>query len=273
MGPKWNSLSEKKREDLDSIMAAYAGCIDAIDQSVGHLVSSLKEMNQLDNTVIFFLSDNGACQEGGQLGQGSEERVKNPPAGIAGVRQGLAWANASNTPFRLYKHFVHEGGAATPMIAHWPEGIPAARRGKFSRQFAYLPDFMPTCLELAGGTYPNSMPAMEGRSFAGILKGGNEPVHLEPIYWEHEGNAAMRWGDWKLVREYKKPWELFNIAKDRTEMNNLVSTNTDQRDKMIAKWEAWAKKNQVAYPKRFNMYQYLNELKKKEREAAKKAGE
>ncbi len=269
VGPKWDSLSDKKREQLDEIMAAYAGCIDAIDQSIGRLVGSLAEMKELDNTAIFFLSDNGACQEGGVLGQGSEKWIYDPPAGTAGIRQGLAWANASNTPFRLYKHFVHEGGAATPLIAHWPKGIPEGMRGKFVRQHAYLPDFMPTVLELAGGTYPTNIPATAGKSFAPLLAGKNGPVHTDPIYWEHEGNAAMRWGNWKLVREYQKPWELFDIAKDRTEMNNLASSDKAQRDKMITMWEAWAKDKEVAYPKRFNMYQYLNQLKKKEQQKRK----
>ena len=271
VGPKWSSLTDDKREDLDNIMAAYAGCIDAIDQNIGKLVRYLEQTEQLDNTAIFFLSDNGACQEGGILGNGNEEMIRNPPAGTAGVRQGLAWANASNTPFRLYKHFVHEGGASTPMIAHWPAGIPASIRGTFVRQFAYLPDFMPTCVELAGATYPADVPPTVGDSFAGALRGGTEPIHAEPIYWEHEGNAAMRWGKWKLVREYKKPWELFDIASDRTEMNNLVEVETTQRDRMIAMWESWADEHHVAYPKAFNMYNYLNEKKRKARQAQQQA--
>jgi len=271
VGPKWSSLTDDKREDLDNIMAAYAGCIDAIDQNIGKLVRYLEQTKQLDNTAIFFLSDNGACQEGGILGNGNEEMIRNPPAGTAGVRQGLAWANASNTPFRLYKHFVHEGGASTPMIAHWPAGIPASIRGTFVRQFAYLPDFMPTCVELAGATYPADVPPTVGDSFAGALRGGTEPIHAEPIYWEHEGNAAMRWGKWKLVREYNKPWELFDIASDRTEMNNLVEVETTQRDRMIAMWESWADEHHVAYPKAFNMYNYLNEKKRKARQAQQQA--
>lgn len=271
VGPKWSSLTDDKREDLDNIMAAYAGCIDAIDQNIGKLVRYLEQTEQLDNTAIFFLSDNGACQEGGILGNGNEEMIRNPPAGTAGVRQGLAWANASNTPFRLYKHFVHEGGDSTPMIAHWPAGIPASIRGTFVRQFAYLPDFMPTCVELAGATYPADVPPTVGDSFAGALRGGTEPIHAEPIYWEHEGNAAMRWGKWKLVREYKKPWELFDIASDRTEINNLVEVETTQRDRMIAMWESWADEHHVAYPKAFNMYNYLNEKKRKARQAQQQA--
>ena len=265
VGPAWDSLSQKQRVDLDAIMAAYAGCIDAIDQNVGKLVRHLTALQQLDNTVIFFLSDNGACQEGGVLGRGDEAMIQNPPAGVSGVRQGLAWANASNTPFRLYKHFVHEGGAATPLIVHWPVGIPADRRGSFARQIAYLPDFMPTCLELTGGRYPEHLPSLVGKSMTPILAGNTEPIHEEPIFWEHEGNAAMRWGRWKLVREYQKPWELYDLDKDRTELHNLVETEAAKAQEMISAWESWATKHQVAFPKAFNMYQFLNAKKKKEK--------
>lgn len=266
VGPKWDSLSDEQRVNLDAIMAAYAGCIDAIDRNVGKLLRHLEDLNQLDNTIIFLLSDNGACQEGGILGNGDEEMIKNPPPGTAGVRQGLAWANASNTPFRLYKHFVHEGGAATPMIVHWPDGIAESRRGSFVREFAYLPDFMPTCIELAGADYPKNVPASVGKSLVPVLNGIEEPVHREPIFWEHEGNAAMRWGKWKLVREYKKPWELFDIARDRTEMHNLVDIETGKAREMIAKWEAWATQHEVAYPEAFNMYQFLNAKKQRQRQ-------
>ena len=258
VGPRWQSLSEKKRDDLDAIMAAYAGCIDSIDQNIGKLTKCLKETKQLDNTVIFFLSDNGACQEGGRLGQGSEQMVKAPPLETTnGVRLGLAWANACNTPFRLYKHFVHEGGACTPMIAHWPAGIPAKRRGTFVREFAYLPDFMSTCLQLSGGSYPKEIPPGEGVSMLPLLKGKSGPVHTKPIFWEHEGNAAVRAGKWKLVREYKKPWELYDIEADRTEMRNLAKVETAKLAELTELWVAWATANRVAFPERFNMYEFL----------------
>ncbi len=264
VGPKWDSLNEKQRENLDSIMAAYAGCIDSIDQNIGKLTRHLDQLGELDNTVIFFLSDNGACQEGGRLGQGNAATVKDPPLETtAGVRLGLAWANACNTPFRLYKHFVHEGGACTPMIASWPAGIRQDRRGSFVRDFAYLPDFMATCAELAGADYPQNVPPCEGVSVVPLLKGSNTSVHKTPIYWEHEGNAAVRWGDWKLVREYQKPWELYDLDSDRAEMNNLAETQQGKRDEMVALWETWAKKNEVAFPKRFNMYEFLRNKRQK----------
>jgi arylsulfatase len=266
VGPKWDSLSDEKREDLDSIMAAYAGCIDSIDQNVGKLTRHLRQLDKLENTVIFFLSDNGACQEGGVLGKGSLEMVKNPPLETtSGVRLGLAWANACNTPFRLYKHFIHEGGASTPMIASWPAGIPSRLEGSFVRQFAYLPDFMATCVELAGAEYPTSVPPREGVSILPLLKGNLDPIHVKPIYWEHEGNAGVRWGKWKLVREYRKPWELFDIHADRAEMKNLASAESVKRDEMVKLWTKWARRNQVAFPERFNMYEFLKKQRQREK--------
>ncbi len=258
VGPKWDSLSERQRVDLDSIMAAYAGCIDSIDQNIGKLTRHLDSLSRLDNTVIFLLSDNGACQEGGRLGKGNEAMVKHPPLETTdGVRLGLCWANACNTPFRLYKHFVHEGGSHTPMIACWPQVISARRAGGFVRQVAYLPDFMATCVELAGTRYPERVGPCEGASLVPLLEGSSAPIHVEPLFWEHEGNAAVRWGKWKLVREYEKPWELYDIETDPTELHDLSTGHPQQRDKMIAAWQQWATKNGVAFPKRFNMYDWL----------------
>ena len=272
VGPKWESLNAKQREDLDAIMAAYAGCIDSIDQNVGKLVSHLELLGERENTIIFFLSDNGSCQEGGVLGKGDEAMIKDPPLETtAGVRLGLAWANASNTPFRLYKHFVHEGGACTPFIVSWPKLISNNQAGTFIRQVAYLPDFMATCLELSGADYPTELPLHAGTSLMPLLMGSNESIHKDPLYFEHEGNAAVRWGKWKLVREYQNPWELYNIDTDRTELNDLSDIRVDQRQEMIAMWEKWATAHQVSFPERFNMYDFLKKRgpKKKSKAAAK----
>lgn len=258
VGPDWQSLSADKRDDLDSIMAAYAGCIDSIDQNIGRLVDHLRETEKLDNTMILFLSDNGACQEGGMLGKGSTEMVRNPPLETtAGVRLGMAWANACNTPFRLYKHFVHEGGACTPMIAHWPQGIAEDLRGTFNRHYAYLPDVMATCLELGEAKYPSNLPPHVGRSLKESFRDADSAVHDETLFWEHEGNAAARDGRWKLVREYKKPWELYDLSVDRTESQDLSETYPDKRQEMIESWESWATGVGVAFPERFNMYEFL----------------
>ena len=271
-GPVWNGLKEKKREELDAIMAAYAGCIDSIDQNIGKLCEHLKSINQFDNTLILFLSDNGACQEGGILGQGSEQMVKQPPLEtVAGVRLGQAWANACNTPFRLYKHFVHEGGACTPMIASWPNGMKQIKRGGFVRKPAYLPDVMATCVELSGAKYPTELPPCVGESLVGALTGSRDAIHAEPMYWEHEGNAAMRWQNWKLVREYKQPWELYDIGTDRTELRDLSMLNLAKRNEMVEMWEAWANENQVAFPERFNMYEFLRKKRNAEQQNKKQS--
>jgi len=263
-GPNWDSLDEKQRDRLDVVMAAYAGCLDSVDQNVGQLIRHLKSIGEYDTTIIFFLSDNGACQEGSAMGNGDEPMVKNPPLETTkGVRIGLHWAGACNTPFRKYKHFVHEGGACTPMVVHWPAGIDKVRRGSFVRQHAYLQDFMATAVELSGGKYPDGIPSCLGRSMIPLFQSGDQPLHTEPIFFEHEGNAAVRHGDWKLVREYKKPWELYHIATDRTELNDLSKIETERLQQMIVAWEKWATETGVSFPKRFNMYEFLNKEKQK----------
>lgn len=258
VGPKWDSLTDKQRDDLDARMAAYAGCIDSIDQNIGKLVRHLEEIGERDNTLILFLSDNGACQEGGKFGSGDEQVIRNPPLRTTGgPRLGLCWANACNAPFRKYKHYVHEGGACTPMIANWPSGVSKDNTGGFVRQHAYLPDVMATVIDVSGATYPADVPPCVGSSIAPLLVGSENAVHTAPIYWEHEGNAAVRWGDYKLVREYEQPWELYDISTDRTEQHDLAATDIDKRDQMIALWESWAIRHSVRFPKRFNMYEVL----------------
>lgn len=271
-GPKWSDLTEEQRDQQDAIMAAYAGCVDSIDQNMGKLIDHLKKTKQYENTVIFFLSDNGACQEGGPLGRGNEAMVKNPPLEtVDGVRIGLQWAGACNTPYRKYKHFVHEGGACTPMIAHWPAGIPGSIQGSLVHQPAYLQDFMATVLDLSGGSYPSDLPPCKGASVAPALEGSKEPIHTRTLFWEHEGNAAARSGDWKLVREYEKPWELYDLSKDRTELHNLAEKHADRRDDLVQQWENWASETGVRFPERFNMYQFLNQKQKDAKKTKKKA--
>lgn len=256
VGPAWESLNDKQRDDLDAIMAAYAGCVDSIDQNVGKLRQHLEEIGEWDNTLVFLLSDNGACQERGRLGKGDDAMVRNPPLETTdGVSLGLCWANATNTPFRLYKHFLHEGGARTPMIAHWPGGIAADRRGSIVRSVGWLPDFMPTVLELSGGSQPADLPDRAGRSLVPLLQEEDRLIHDEPLFWEHEGNAAVRILDWKLVRQYGKPWELYNLQEDPTEMNDLATSDPARRIAMQALWENWATATGVSWPERSLLYQ------------------
>jgi arylsulfatase len=268
-GPDWGSLSKEQKYIQDLRMAAYAACIDSIDQNIGKLVRKLKSLDKYENTIIFFLTDNGACQEGGTLGSGNEKSVRNPMStrGTAGPRCGRVWANASNTPFRLYKHFVHEGGMASPLVVHWPAGIPKDKLGSFVEPFGYLPDFMPTCLELAGAQYPakwNDQPIhpMAGKSLVRLIKGGNEPVHTEPVFWEHEGNRAMRHGKWKLVWAADGPWELFDMEADRTEMNNLFESMPHRAAEMLRTWQSWARRTGVQFQTSFSYYKMINDYQR-----------
>ena len=271
-GPDWDSLSEEQKYILDLRMAAYAACIDSVDQNIGKLVLKLKSLNKYDNTIIFFLTDNGACQEGGVLGSGNEQAVRNPKStsGTAGPRCGRVWANASNTPFRLYKHFVHEGGMATPLVVHWPAGIPKKKLGAFVEPFGYLPDFMPTCLELAGAQYPTQWKGQPihpaaGKSLVPLIKGGDKPVHTEPIFWEHEGNRAMRDGKWKLVWAHDGPWELFDMETDRTEMTNLFESMPRRAADMQRTWESWARRTGVQFQTSFSYYKMINDYQKSQK--------
>ena len=125
-------------------------------------------------------------------------------------------------------------------------------------------------MELSGAEYPDGIPETAGKSILPLLAGSQEQVHKAPIFWEHEGNAAMRWGKWKLVREYKKPWELFNLEIDRTEMHDLSKSEMSKRDEMVSMWEAWATKHEVSFPTRFNMYEFLNAKRKRQKAAGNK---
>ena len=134
------------------------------------------------------------------------------------------------------------------------------------REYAYLPDFMPTVMALSGAEYPGDLPPLAGTSLLPLLAAEPSPIHTDPIYWEHEGNAAMRWGDWKLVRENQKPWELYRVNEDRAELHNLADQQPDQRREMVRLWKAWADAHEVMHPQPFNMYRYLQQQRERERD-------
>ncbi len=157
------------------------------------------------------------------------------------VAYGRGWANVSNTPFREYKHWVHEGGISTPLIAHWPTGITA--KGELRKQPGHLIDIAATCADLAGATYPKDAPPLEGKSLAPAF--ADKPLDRDAIYWEHEGNRAVRAGDWKLVAKHGGAWELYDISKDRTESKDLAATEAERVKAMAAKYDAWAKRANV----------------------------
>jgi len=244
----WDSLSEAQKDRFDNIMAIYAACVAHIDTSVGRLVAALKERGVLDNTLILFLSDNGGNAESGPKGRLEGDC---PGAAYSTVYCGQSWATLENTPFRRYKHFNHEGGIATPLIAHWPAGIPA--RGELRQQPGHLVDVMATCVDLAGAKYPTeyhgqAIQPMEGRSLTPAF--ANQPIQRDALYWEHEGNAAVRVGDWKLVRLGREgPWELYNLKTDRTELHDLAAAEPERAKELAAKWDAWAVRTNVKpYP-------------------------
>lgn len=248
----WDSLDDEKKKEMDLRRAIYSAMVDRMDQNIGKLVDNLKEKNILDNTIIIFLNDNGACAEFDELGSGPASQLETKEGYV--LSYGRAWANASNTPYREYKHWLHEGGMATPFIVHWPKGISKEKNGSLINEYGFLPDIMATCLDLAEASYPttyngNSITPTSGKSLAPLFADGTKRIHTEPIFWEHEGNKAVRLGNYKLVQDWdkdkKENWELFDMHKDRTEMNNLMDEMPEKGKEMITMYKEWATKNNV----------------------------
>ncbi len=248
-------------------MQVYAAQVERMDRNIGLFLETLKREGRYENTLILFLSDNGGCAEviggagkgrsvyiSGFLPEGVELRGGNSPEIMPGgpdtfASYGIGWANVSNTPFRLYKKFTHEGGVSTPLITHWPAGIPAGRRGVLTDAVGHVIDIMATCVEAAGIEYPeqrdgvDNLP-MEGVSLLSVLRG--ERLVSRPVFFEHLGHRAVRLDDFKLVaRGRKGAWELYNLRADRTEMNDLAGEQPERVSRMAALWEEWAKRTHV----------------------------
>ena len=266
----WDKDAHKEWEAR--CMEVYAAMVDRMDQGIGRLVESLRSSGQLENTLVLFLQDNGGCAEatGRSPDQSRPAKPTFPVIAPEALRQdtqpkqtregwpmltgklampgpadtfiayGQGWANVSNTPFREYKHWEHEGGISTPLIAHWPAGI--SRRGELERQPGHLIDLMATAVDLAGATYPaKDIPPMEGISLRPAFEG--KPLSRStPIFWEHEGNRAVRDGKWKLVSKHPGSWELYDMDADRTELNDLATKEPERVKSMVAQWEGWAKR-------------------------------
>ena len=284
--PKWNNNATvgdwkvvEHKEWEARCMEVYAAQIDRMDQGIGRLVAALDKSGQLDDTLIFFLQDNGACAEAlGRSGKESRSEkitfkpmppgepfmstrpkqtrdgraVLGGPSVMPGpddtfISYGRDWANVSDTPFREYKHWVHEGGISTPLIAHWPARIKA--KGELRAQPGHLIDIMATCVDVAGAPYPaefkgRKITPLEGRSLLPAFE--NKALERTGIFWEHEGNRAVRDGKWKLVA--KGPagkWELYDMELDRTETQDLASSQPAKVEELAAKWEAWAHRAHV----------------------------
>ncbi|HOJ31971.1 MAG TPA: arylsulfatase [Candidatus Hydrogenedentes bacterium] len=237
--PPWDDVPDK--EEMDLRMAVYAAMIDRMDQGIGRVLEALQARQLAENTVVMFLSDNGGCHED------VRKRNLHKPGTRTGERgsfvsYGRPWSNASNTPFRLHKHWVHEGGIATPFIVHWPAGV--KRKGDLVHRITHITDILPTCLELAGVNYPrtyrgNDIQPTVGKSFAGLLRGGRVETH-DRLYWEHMGNKAIRDGHWKLVATKTGEWELYNMQEDRTELEDLSTREPKRAAKLLRAWEDWA---------------------------------
>lgn len=245
--PAWDSLSDKEKDIQDERMAIYAGMVDCIDQNVGKIVTALKRLGVYDNTLILFLHDNGG-QSGPAL-MGSNNGKGSAGTARSEVYYGRCWANVSDTPFRMYKNYVHEGGISTPLIAHWPEGIDAGMRGKIAGEPTHLIDLMSTFVEISGARYPGTFKGheiipMEGNSLVPILEG--KPFKRgNPIFFEHSGNRGLREGKWKLVALKGKGWELYDMESDRTELNDIAAKMPQKVIEMSAEYDAWAKRSFV----------------------------
>jgi arylsulfatase len=251
-GKGWEKVENVDEEDLK--MAVYAAQIDRMDQGIGRLIAKLKETGTFENTLILFCSDNGGCAESGNR----PNRPSPEGTGAATLAYGVPWAAASNTPFRRYKRWVHEGGIVSPFIAHWPGHAQAGVIN--TRQVGHVIDLAPTCLEAAGIAQPKTLKdqqliPIEGKSLVSAF--GKKSFEREaPLFWEHMGNRAVRLGKWKLVSESGSDWELYDMQADRTELNNLAPANPDKVKEMTALWQEWAKRcnvvpfDQLKNPKR-----------------------
>ena len=244
--PKWSTVDH---DEMSLRMATHAAMVHLVDAGIGRIVERLRHHDELDNTLILFLSDNGASAESGATGftgnRGGDPKARTgTPTSYNSFR--ISGANTFDTPFRRYKKYAHEGGIATPLIAHWPNGIPKPQRGQWSRELGHVIDFMPTFLQIAGADYPRRRGDLDtiplaGRSLLPALRGG-VIERSEGLFFEHMGNAAIRLGQWKLVRARGKPWSLYDMSSDRTELDDVSKEHPTIAADLKAKWSAWAKR-------------------------------
>ncbi len=230
--PAWESIAEKDRDWWDLRMATYAAMIDRMDRNIGRLLQTIEENGDAENTVIFFLSDNGASEDSADR---SSVKGSMPWEVTSYLTQGRTWANASNTPYRKYKTTDYEGGTRTPMIAYWPGKITS---GTITDHVGHLVDFTPTMLDLAGVEKPKEL---NGYSLLATLQ-GVQAERTWPIYWQFGRARAMRDRQWKLVKYGKGNWELYDVAADPTELNNLADAEASRVARMANEWEDWFSK-------------------------------
>lgn len=250
VNPPWQDLPQDRRLDLARRMAIYAAMVDRLDQQIGRVVRNLKSSGELENTLVVFTSDNGACFEWDPFGfdiVSSNQNILHQgkmldEMGKAGTFHsvGSGWANASNTPWRLYKHFNHEGGIASPAIVHWPAGLKASP-GSVNHEPAHIIDMLPTAIEVSGARYDGKL-ALPGIDLVKHINLGSEG---RVLFFEHQGNRAVRSGKWKLVALDDEPWELYDFSVDRIESDNLASVYPERVKSLEKSWDKWAEENQV----------------------------
>lgn len=235
---EWLRLTPEQRGFQAEKMAIHAAMVEALDHEVGRIVSQLEAMNALEDTLLLFVSDNGASAEIMVRGEGHD------PAAPPGSRKthlclGPGWSSCANAPFRKHKTWVHEGGIATPWIVHWPRGVSA--RGELRSQPVHVIDVVPTALELAGVALPTEhagrpVPPLHGRSFARSLADASAAPGHDVLWWCHQGHRAVRLGDWKLVALRGGPWELYDLAADRCETTNLAAAEPKRVESLEVEW-------------------------------------
>ena len=238
----WDKLGDAQRDEWDLRMAIYAAQMESMDRGIGRLLQALRDAGADQNTLIMFMSDNGGCHE--QIDRGKPGAVLGTRDSYTSYRR--AWSEVSNTPFRFHKHWTHEGGIATPCVARWPAQI---KPGTFTREIGHVMDLMPTALAAAGVDYPKTFAGreiqpVEGVSLLPALR-GERVERAQPIFWEHEGNRAVRDGKWKFVSRFPGDWELYDLDADPTERADLASTRAEQARALSAKYDTWAERCNV----------------------------
>ncbi len=276
--PKWDQLSQRDQEELDFRRSIYAAQVDRLDQNIGRLVQYLEKRGVLDNTLVMFFSDNGCSGETGLFGLNWHKYKranyqKWRKLGGWSISQGQCWAAYSNTPQRKYKQYVHEGGIASPFIAHWPKGIP--HRGRIvNNQIFHLVDIMPTLCEIAGVSYPQEYKGRKviptpGISMMPYWKGQVDHPEKRTLYWQHLNHSAIRDGNWKLVTlndRDKSEWKLYDLSEDRSETDNVIHSHPDIAQKLKDKWLDWAKNvNVLPFPEERELIKHhrISEIKEK----------
>ena len=248
----WNSLSGEEKANQEKRMAVYAAQIDNMDQGIGRIIETLKKNGLYENTVIMFLSDNGGCMQ--PISRGNSKKTEDIGTPKSFESYGESWANVSNTPFRLYKKWEHEGGIISPLIVHWPRGIKNRGDEGFRDQVAHVIDLMPTVLELSGAEYPSNYKGNKIIPYEGIslVATFNDTAKVgRTLFWEHLANRGVREDNWKLVSigtkkaPYTGPWELYDLDKDASETNNLAEKYPQKVKELSDKWYAWAKRCNV----------------------------